>query len=70
MNIIYFPNLLLIGLIIANWILWVPKEEPVDSIAYFWTIVDPWIHDTADSVPADIGDYICPIDFFIVPTAT
>jgi transposase InsO family protein len=24
-------------------------------------IVDPWIHDTADPVPADVGDYICPI---------
>ena len=24
-------------------------------------MVDPWIHDTADPVPADIVDYICPI---------
>ena len=24
-------------------------------------MVDPWIHDTADPVPADVGDYICPI---------
>jgi hypothetical protein len=24
-------------------------------------MVDPWIHDTADPIPADVGDYICPI---------
>jgi len=24
-------------------------------------MVDPWIHDTADPVPADIVDYLCPI---------
>ena len=22
-------------------------------------MVDPWIHDTADPVPADVADYIC-----------
>ena len=24
-------------------------------------MVDPLIHDTVDPVPADVGDYICPI---------
>ena len=24
-------------------------------------MVDPWMHDTADPVHADVGDYICPI---------
>jgi hypothetical protein len=37
------------------------KYEPVDSIAYFGMMVDPWIHDTADPVHADVGGYICPI---------
>ena len=25
-------------------------------------MVDPWIYDTSDPVPADIGDYIGPIE--------
>ena len=25
-------------------------------------MVDPWIHDTSDPVPTDIGDYIGPIE--------
>jgi hypothetical protein len=37
------------------------KWQLVDSIAYFWMMVDPWIHGAADPIPADVGDYICPI---------
>ena len=37
------------------------KYEPVDSIAYFWMVVDPWIHGPANPVYVDVGDYIGPI---------
>jgi hypothetical protein len=35
--------------------------KSVDSIAYYWMMVDPWIHGAADPIHADVGDYICPI---------
>jgi len=41
--------------------LWVPKIGAFDSIVYFWMMVDPWIHGTADPVHADVGGYIYPI---------
>ena len=37
------------------------KKEPVDSIAYFWMIADPWIHGTSIPIFSYVGDYICPI---------
>ena len=37
------------------------KLESVDSIAYFWMMVDPWIHGTDDPVHTDVDDFICPI---------
>ena len=37
------------------------KHEPLDSIAYFWLIVDPWIHGMSIPIFSYVGDYICPI---------
>ena len=37
------------------------KWKLIDFIAYFWVMVDPWTHDTANQFYSDVGDYICPI---------
>jgi hypothetical protein len=37
------------------------KWKLIDFIAYFWVMVDPWTHDTANPFYSDVGDYICPI---------
>ncbi len=30
-------------------------------MAYFWLIVDPWIHGTSTPIFSYVDDYICPI---------